>query len=314
MAGLLTVAGRVFHTLDFARCITTSALLTGRGIRGVVKGLGLQEEELQDLGPDDLEAMTDASLDTFNQETAHIEGDARRYQDHLRKKTIQHKYFKSLDTKEENLLTWSMKEQLKYLHSSDPNQWTPEVLSKAFPISPQGVVRLLQSHWKPKSDMERQKHDKAVVARWKKHMKGQLGSFRILEKTLNNKFVPENLPAPVTGMQQVLSILEDLQFDGEKPYVAKESKKKNKLPKQPKMPSKSFYSIIEDYENKSSKGEKTEQENTYTSSLTKISGAPQYEGSHSRVSGGDEAVRRHLPSRKRGKKLITFTEFMKKTT
>lgn len=80
------------------------------------------------------------------------------------------------------------------------------------------------------------------------------------------------------------------------------------------MASKSFYSIIEDYENMSSKGEKTTQENTYTSSLAKISGAPQYEGSHSRVSGGDETARRHLPSCKRGKKLMTFTEFMKKTT
>ena len=46
---------------------------TGRGIRRTVKGFGLQEEELEEMNPDDLEAMTDASYDTFNQKAAHIE-------------------------------------------------------------------------------------------------------------------------------------------------------------------------------------------------------------------------------------------------
>lgn len=54
-------------------------------------------------------------------------------------KTIEHKYFKNYRPKEENLLTWAMKEQLRYLHSSDPDMWTPEALSDAFPISPDGV-------------------------------------------------------------------------------------------------------------------------------------------------------------------------------
>ena len=39
-----------------------------------MKGLGLQEEELQDLQPEDLEAMTDASFDNFNEAASHIEG------------------------------------------------------------------------------------------------------------------------------------------------------------------------------------------------------------------------------------------------
>ncbi|KAG0729418.1 Neugrin [Chionoecetes opilio] len=218
MAVPLTVAGRVFYPLGFTRCITTSAVLSGRGIRSVVKGLGLREEELEDIGPDELEAMSYPSYDTFNRVAAQIEGDAKRYQAHLRHKTIQHKYFKSWNTNEENLLTWSMKEQLKYLHSSDPAQWTPDVLSKSFPISPEGVVRLVKTHWVPKSETERQKHDQAVVARWKKHMRGEIGSLQILEKALNNKFSPETLPSPVMGTEQVLNILEGLHFDGEKPY------------------------------------------------------------------------------------------------
>lgn len=47
---------------------------TGKGIRGSVKGLGLREKELQELEAEDLENMTEASLDSFNQEAANIEG------------------------------------------------------------------------------------------------------------------------------------------------------------------------------------------------------------------------------------------------
>lgn len=307
----LSVTGRLFCSAGFARCFTTSALLSGRGIRGAVKGLGLREEELQEMGPDDLEAMTDASFDTFNQEAAHIEIDAKKYQALLRRRTIQHKYFKPYGPVEENLLTWSMKEQLKYLHFSDPDQWTPEVLSKSFPISPQGVVNLIKSHRMPRSEAERQRHDKAVVARWKKHMRGQIGSFKILEKALKNKSAPEKLPTPVVGVENLVSVLEGLHFDGEQPYVPKSLKTRNKLPRQPKMPGKSFYSIIEDYKLKTSVGKEQTEKNAPTNDLARISGPPQYEGSYTRISGGGDTARRQSSYRKKDK-LMTFTEFMQK--
>ncbi|XP_045139250.1 uncharacterized protein LOC123520752 [Portunus trituberculatus] len=311
MALPLSVVGRVFCTSGFARCLTTSALLSGRGIRGTVKVLGLREEEIEEMNPDELEAMTDASFNTFNQEAAHIEVDAKKYQHYLRRRTIQHKYFKAYGPVEENLLTCSMKEQLKYLHSSDPDQWTPEVLSKSFPISPEGVVRLTKSYWIPKSEVERQRHDKAVVARWKKHMRGQIGSFRILEKALRNKFAPEKLPSPVVGMENVVSILEGLHFDGEEPYVPKYVKKKNKPPRQSKMPGKSFYSIIEDYELKTSPGKEQNEKKDSTNNLARISGPPQYEGSYTRIRGKDTTRRRRASHSKKAK-LMTFTEFMQK--
>ncbi|XP_050687355.1 zinc finger MYM-type protein 1-like [Eriocheir sinensis] len=141
MAAMFTSPCRVLSSIRLARCIcNTSVSFTGKGIRGSVKGLGLREKELQELEAEDLENMTEASLDSFNQEAANIEGDVKRYQNHVRQKTIQRKYFKSRGLEEENLLTWSMKEQLKYLHSTDPDRWTPEVLSDSFPISPEGVA------------------------------------------------------------------------------------------------------------------------------------------------------------------------------
>lgn len=45
---------------------------TGKGIRSAVKGLGLNKKELQELDPDDLANITEASLDTFNQEATKI--------------------------------------------------------------------------------------------------------------------------------------------------------------------------------------------------------------------------------------------------
>lgn len=52
-------------------------------------------------------------------------------------KIIEKKYFKK--PKEPNLLTWTAKEQLKYLNSMDPGLWTPEKLAESFPISVEGV-------------------------------------------------------------------------------------------------------------------------------------------------------------------------------
>lgn len=311
MAAMFTSPCRVLSSIRLARCIcNTSVSFTGKGIRGSVKGLGLREKELQELEAEDLENMTEASLDSFNQEAANIEGDVKRYQNHVRQKTIQRKYFKSRGLEEENLLTWSMKEQLKYLHSTDPDRWTPEVLSDSFPISPEGVARLLHSRWVPKSEAERQRHDRAVVIRWKRHMRGQLGSFKILEKTLKEKFIPENLPSPANGMNQILSLLDALVFDGDKPHVAKELKRKNKLPQQAKMKGKSFYSIVEDFKSPTSAGKRQPEESNSINSLAMIFGTPHYEGLYSKVIGGARTVKRDRYSCRESEG-ITFTEFMK---
>lgn len=44
------------------------------------------------------------------------------------------KHFKP--PKEPNMLTWSEKEQIRYLHQSEPEKWTPIVLAQSFPASP----------------------------------------------------------------------------------------------------------------------------------------------------------------------------------
>ena len=52
-------------------------------------------------------------------------------------KKVEKKYFP--EEQELNLLTWSAKEQIRYLHHTDPQQWTPEHIAECFPISPEGA-------------------------------------------------------------------------------------------------------------------------------------------------------------------------------
>lgn len=76
------------------------------------------------------------------------------------------------------------------------------------------------------------------------------------------------------------------------------------------MPSKSFYSIIEDYELKTSARKEQTEKKVSTNNLVRISGPPQYEGSYTRINGGNTTTRGSSFSKKG--KLMTFTEFMQK--
>lgn len=72
---------------------------------------------------------------------------------------------------EDNLLTWKAKEQIFQLRQSDPETWTPEQLAESFPISIEGVKRLLKSKWPPAptGDDEEEvirRHDDEVRRRW----------------------------------------------------------------------------------------------------------------------------------------------------
>lgn len=51
---------------------------------------------------------------------------------------VKQKYFKQSNL---NFLTWHDKEQIRYLHSSDPKEWTIEKLSEGFPALP-GVIKV----------------------------------------------------------------------------------------------------------------------------------------------------------------------------
>nr|XP_053633530.1 uncharacterized protein LOC128689364 [Cherax quadricarinatus]XP_053633531.1 uncharacterized protein LOC128689364 [Cherax quadricarinatus]XP_053633532.1 uncharacterized protein LOC128689364 [Cherax quadricarinatus]XP_053633534.1 uncharacterized protein LOC128689364 [Cherax quadricarinatus]XP_053633535.1 uncharacterized protein LOC128689364 [Cherax quadricarinatus] len=322
MAGTVARAGRVWTSLKLHRFVSTTAPLSVRGIPRVLRGLGTAEEDVEDISIDDLEEMSNLDAEALQHHSSQLEVDAKKYQVHLRRETIKRKYFSDYEPKEKNLLTWAMKEQLRYLHSSDPSMWTPEALSKAFPISPAGAKKLLKVHWSPRSDAEIQKHDKQVAVRWKHLAKDQLGSAQLLKQISDNKRYMETQLAPTLGSDQILSTLQSLRFhDEEKPYSAMALKPRHKLPKVPKMNG-SFSSIIRDYELQVSQLNKNLEEDPNDADPTNqsrcmdlttiIPGTPKYEGTYTQVT----CPANHKPKEKfkSRRKIMTFSEFIKNKT
>ncbi|CAH1391105.1 unnamed protein product [Nezara viridula] len=87
-------------------------------------------------------------------------------------KKIERKFFK----KEvyPSLLTWSEKEQIRYLYNLDPTIWSPEKLSESFPATPEIIKKLIKSQWKPMTSQRILHHDTAVKENWKAVETGRL--------------------------------------------------------------------------------------------------------------------------------------------
>lgn len=76
--------------------------------------------------------------------------------------------------KETKLLTWVAMEQIRFLHAEDPDTWTHHALAESFPVSVQGVRKLLKSKNVPRSWEEVVKHDKRVQENWKALQAGRI--------------------------------------------------------------------------------------------------------------------------------------------
>ncbi|KAK4294729.1 hypothetical protein Pmani_032661 [Petrolisthes manimaculis] len=247
MAMRLTRVHQVLTPVIHGRQISTTANLLARGIGGKLRKFGLEEDELEDMTPEQLQAVTNNDFDSLRQNMSQLEVQAEGLQTMIRRKTIEHKYFKKYKPKEENFMTWSMKEQLRYLNSTDPDAWTPEVLSKAFPTSSEGVKKLLNSKWVPRDESAIKRHDLAVAANWKKHMKGKLGSARLIEAAFK-KYSSETSPTIAGNTEQMFASLQNLKFDAEeKIHISKRLRPKNKLPNTARFHS-GFLNIITSYE------------------------------------------------------------------
>ncbi|XP_077518688.1 uncharacterized protein LOC144128824 [Amblyomma americanum] len=83
----------------------------------------------------------------------------------VRNAIIRRKYFKVQP--ETNLLTWAAKQQIHYLHSLDPEEWTAEAISQCFPISVQGAKKLLMSRFTTATPERIAEHDREVQLKWK---------------------------------------------------------------------------------------------------------------------------------------------------
>lgn len=308
------------NPLLFKREIGTSNPVYARRMPNFSRNSSLSKKEMDDLLQEDPEEMSSASIEELQHHIGNIESEAVKHQRFIQQKTIKHKYFKVYEPAEENLLTWEMKEQLKYLHHTDPDEWTPEALSVAFPVSPNGVKKLLKSTWVPENEREIERHDKAVIARWHRYTNGRLGSAKLLELLVRKRLGQDtqNLPAPLMDPEKIMSTLESLRFENEeKPNIPSAStEKKLQLKKKPKIRSGSFVSIIENYESQISPNEPTQKNKSDISHeildvSSVIPSTPEYEGTYSKMcsKNSSRSIRRRVSRSERN--MITFDEFMK---
>lgn len=114
-------------------------------------------------------------------------------------KIVGNKYFKP--EKGPNLLTWSEKEQIQYLHNSDDTVWTVEKLAQCFPASETTIKKILKSKWRPLDANRLLKHDLAVQKNWELLRSGKVEVDSELKAHLSN-FTPRRIPVshrPDTG-------------------------------------------------------------------------------------------------------------------
>lgn len=72
---------------------------------------------------------------------------------------------------ESSILTWQAKEQILYLYSHSPDEWSAETISKNFPISDSGASKFLSKSQKKPNRVLRSlesviRHDTACIGRW----------------------------------------------------------------------------------------------------------------------------------------------------
>lgn len=79
---------------------------------------------------------------------------------HITKK----KYFRT--EKQPNFLTWAEKENIRFLHKQDPNDWSPQRLSESFPATEEVICKILKAKWTPKNMDRIQQHDETVKNNW----------------------------------------------------------------------------------------------------------------------------------------------------
>ncbi|XP_017793473.1 PREDICTED: uncharacterized protein LOC108575242 [Habropoda laboriosa] len=127
----------------------------------------------------------------------------------LKRLIVKSKYFKEV---EPSFLTYVEKEQIKKLHKTNPDEWTPQKLSESFPALPETIKKILKASWVPKSVDTILKYDKKVIQNWKNWKTGQLAvNFNLKEhlmkfknrtisltdrETLVNKFVAPKMEFP----------------------------------------------------------------------------------------------------------------------
>ncbi|XP_077283535.1 uncharacterized protein LOC143909416 isoform X2 [Arctopsyche grandis] len=141
----------------------------------------------------DQELLENSESDFFNVNKSHRdhENEMLKKKDMLKKQIVKQKYFKENTP---NLLTWSEKEQIRYLHNKDPVEWTLERLVDSFPMTIDTAKKIINVTWKPSTQIRINRHDASVIRNWKELEEDTLAGVSPGLRRQFLKFSKRNIP------------------------------------------------------------------------------------------------------------------------
>lgn len=139
-------------------------------------GLGHQVAALEDAAEiiqSDPEGFGGLESDLMNAHKTHKQHEYEMMQqkNKIRQFLVKKKYFR--DDPLPNLLTYAEKEQIRTLHTRDPEEWSVERLAESFPATEEIIRKILKANWKPMSVKRIRSHDEGAFENWKLFKKGE---------------------------------------------------------------------------------------------------------------------------------------------
>ncbi|KAI4459222.1 neugrin [Holotrichia oblita] len=190
-------------------------------------------EDIPDIA--DLDSLESDFMQAGNVYNEHTEQLAK-LKDQEKFLIVKQKYFKETYP---NFLTWNDKEQIRYLHKTNPDEWTIEKLSDGFPALPGTIKKIIKASWTKTNSTKIINHDNSVKKNWEMFKREQLNLPLVLTNHLQ-KFTSRNY-----NQSRVNTILPSIET---KPKVRKATGE--------------FSEIIRSYERLKTKQAVDEEENT----------------------------------------------------
>ncbi|XP_058824372.1 uncharacterized protein LOC131685034 [Topomyia yanbarensis] len=156
---------------------------------GVERRMALLNSDHLQTSVDELEQMDEADFSQVHKSHKRYEQETQQYRERLQSWIVGNKYFK---TKQLNFLTWSEKEQIRYLHNFDPEEWTVDKLVESFPADRYTIVKIIKAKWIPRDENRIQRHDETVRENWEMLKSGRIKNIDDGFAAHLNKFVHRN--------------------------------------------------------------------------------------------------------------------------
>jgi len=209
---------------------------------GIDRRLKLFSKEfIEEEDPDEMFETVEA--DFFNVQEAHkqFEKEEGEHKEMVHSMIVGQKYFRE---KGINFLTWSEKEQIRFLSHERPKEWDEEKLSQSFPADLYTIRKIIRNKWLPKDEKNVQRHDESVKRNWQKFRAGELEVEPVLADHLKrfahrdfnevarpsvNRTLGVEVPKPMSSeFSSIITTCKKF-ADGEKENQPKETKKEKLL-------------------------------------------------------------------------------------